>query len=375
MSEAGAKDRPGRRRASLGTRLLLAAIAAFVGAEVVTRVVDWRAGRDAEFYLPPSLRGPQGYHTYEPHPYVGFVLRANSESRAATRPFSINSLGLRGPEVALEKPPGVYRIACLGGSTTFGTNVSVDEATYPARLQALLNEQPDAPYEYEVLNAGVSGYNTAESLVNFALRLVEYDLDAIVVYHAGNDARALQAEGFRPDYAHLRRSWLYAEISPLERFLLRWCRTYAWIARGHDADQQYGRLVHYVFVPEFEELFLEPEVGLPDGALDAYARNLRHLIALARANDVEVVLSTFAHCRDLMSEDEHDFIGAVELMNDRVRELAAQEGVALVDVDEAMSDKRRFFADWMHRNDEGADHHARIVLRRAILLGLFGLGD
>src|SRR5262245_37533496 len=38
----------------------------------------------------------------------------------AKRGISIDSLGLRGPEVVVPKPPGTVRILCLGDSTTFG---------------------------------------------------------------------------------------------------------------------------------------------------------------------------------------------------------------------------------------------------------------
>ena len=44
----------------------------------------------------------------------------------------IDSLGLRGHDVSLIKPPGTTRILADGGSTTFDTAVSADDSTWPA---------------------------------------------------------------------------------------------------------------------------------------------------------------------------------------------------------------------------------------------------
>ena len=43
--------------------------------------------------------------------------------------LTINSLGFRGPELPRKKPPGTYRIAFLGGSTTYCAEVSGDDKT------------------------------------------------------------------------------------------------------------------------------------------------------------------------------------------------------------------------------------------------------
>jgi hypothetical protein len=68
--------------------------------------------------------------------------------------IAVNSDGLRGAEVAVPKPPGVYRVLCLGDETVLGPCVN-EPKTLPARLSARL--QPRTGVRLEVLNAGVPG--------------------------------------------------------------------------------------------------------------------------------------------------------------------------------------------------------------------------
>lgn len=68
--------------------------------------------------------------------------------------ITVNSHGLRGPEVAVPKPAGVYRVLCLGDETVLGRYVD-EPHTMPARLQQLL--QAHTRLRVEVLNGGVPG--------------------------------------------------------------------------------------------------------------------------------------------------------------------------------------------------------------------------
>lgn len=67
---------------------------------------------------------------------------------------AINSHGLRGAEVAVPKPAGVYRVLCLGGETVLGSELPEPE-TLPARIRELL--QGRTRVRVEVLNGGVPG--------------------------------------------------------------------------------------------------------------------------------------------------------------------------------------------------------------------------
>ncbi len=95
-------------------------------------------------------------------------------ARVPQQTVNTNSAGFRGArDFALEKPPGVFRIAMLGDSFTFGDEVS-DEETYPAKLQQLL---PRA----EVINMGVHGYAHDQMLLLFENEGVQYRPDLVVL--------------------------------------------------------------------------------------------------------------------------------------------------------------------------------------------------
>ena len=89
--------------------------------------------------------------------------------------FRTNSFGLRGPEIELPKPSGVFRILCLGDETTVAAEVG-EELTYCNQLQQLL--QPFTDLKVEVVNAGLPGGCplTCELLLRHRLLGIQPDL-------------------------------------------------------------------------------------------------------------------------------------------------------------------------------------------------------
>ncbi len=102
-----------------------------------------------------------------------------------------NSMGYRGPEIAMPKPPGTFRIVAMGDSTTYGLGMDASNA-YPAQLQDILRQQ----YGYsnvEVINAGVIGYTSWETFINLSLRVIELEPDMVIIYDGTNDVSARTA--------------------------------------------------------------------------------------------------------------------------------------------------------------------------------------
>ena len=92
----------------------------------------------------------------------------------------INSHGLRSPETTYEKPPGTFRILNLGDSIVMGWGVR-EEDTYGRRLESKLNEQISSDLRFEVINAGVPGWNLENAFAYLQSEGLKYEPDLILL--------------------------------------------------------------------------------------------------------------------------------------------------------------------------------------------------
>lgn len=148
--------------------MLAATIAIGVVAEAGLRTADLRF--DATFYVAD--------------PQLGWALRPGiegwfvSEGRQFIR---INSNGMRAREFAIPKPPGTVRIAVLGNSWTEALQVPLDE-TFCSVLERRLSGAPCVSgRRVEVLNFGVSGYATAQELIQLRTRVWKFQPDLVLL--------------------------------------------------------------------------------------------------------------------------------------------------------------------------------------------------
>ena len=97
-----------------------------------------------------------------------------------------NSLGYRDREHTPDKPAGTYRIAVLGDSIAAGYRVERTEDAFPARLEKLLR---GSGLPVEVLNFGVTGYNTAQEVETLRARAFRFAPDLVILAYCHNDRR------------------------------------------------------------------------------------------------------------------------------------------------------------------------------------------
>lgn len=93
---------------------------------------------------------------------------------------AINSYGFRDYEFTQERPRGLCRIVALGDSLTFGQGVVLGD-TYPKQLEVMLNENANRGKRFQVLNAGVQGYNTVEEAAVLRYRILPLKPDMIIL--------------------------------------------------------------------------------------------------------------------------------------------------------------------------------------------------
>jgi lysophospholipase L1-like esterase len=109
--------------------------------------------------------------------YTGWAWRV-----APTR-MRVNSVGARGPEFTNERRPGVARIVAVGDSFTFGQGVAEDEAW----VQVAGSRLHTWGHRNEVLNFGVPGHGTPQSVALVEKRLLPLQPDLVLVGVFAND--------------------------------------------------------------------------------------------------------------------------------------------------------------------------------------------
>lgn len=143
----------------------------------------------AEFTLrtiigPPLAQTPNSMHIPLNDSERLWALKPNETGVQAGAQYNINSQGFRDYEYLMKKPDGMFRIAAIGDSVTFGKGVTLNE-TYSKVLEEKLNHVCDK--KVEVLNFGVYGYNTAQEVATIREQALKFDPDVIVVLYVLND--------------------------------------------------------------------------------------------------------------------------------------------------------------------------------------------
>jgi lysophospholipase L1-like esterase len=318
-----------RQRALLVALGLLAGLAA---GEILFRVVPFERVKYEIRY--GHFSGNQVGRFLEYDPVLTFHNRRSTSFPDVG--VEINSLGTRGPEVRDPKPPGLWRVICLGDSCTFGAARS-----YPQILQSILDER--APGAFEIVNAGVIGYTSLHGLEWFQRDLARLHPDVVTLYFGWNDMWREKDSAVR--------GWFQSRIAGERR---PWFRSYLWEAASRSVvflANAFGR----------SGLQVPPE---------QYRAVLRRFAALGREQGFAVVYLTapagFDDDHTPQWLIDHGFVApgdsALALRrtyNRIVTEVAAHEKRPLVDcaADFERSGGRALFADPdhdpIHPNDTG----------------------
>jgi lysophospholipase L1-like esterase len=291
-----------------------------------------------------SEYNPNMVSNYVPHPYLVYALNPDARYYYAsyygkTPQQFINSLGFRGKEFSKAKAAGVYRIVCIGGSTTFSINEPDETKTYPQLLEDALNANFDAPH-FEVVNAGTPGWTTAESLINLHFRLLELNPDMIIDYEAVNDTFAMRMEDEgKSDYSNFRQIVDYKPATSFQQLLFRASAIYRlYYVSGHTMIFDINGLAAKPYPPE--KKLLE---NLDKGTGKNFRRNMESIVAIAQSRDIQPVLVTMGH---------GPWHPSLMRLNQITRDVASVRGALLVDF-EVTSQPDYFMEDVIHLTRAG----------------------
>ena len=315
------------------------------------------------------------FDRFQSHRHLGYALSPNYKTAKNRH----NVLGYRGDEFSVAKPEGVKRIVCCGGSTTYGFGVEDYKLTVPSMLQYGLQQ---AGKTVEVINAGCPGWSTFETLVNFESRLLDLTPDYVVFYHGINDVLASMvwpSTALRGDQSGwLVRNRRMAEASILERSDLARI-----ILIGLGTIEPHSSMLRVIgeAAPSnqtFEFRKQRKQGDYPEGVFREvpiermlhkngtrlFRRNLESFIAVAKAHDVAVLLTTFAYSAEFPGKPNigHPAVrDAIDAYNEVVRQTAKEHGIDLIDLSPELRSKE-LFTDGVHFTVAGNAKRAQMLL-------------
>lgn len=277
---------------------------------------------------------------------------------------STNRFGFRDRDVETPPPAGVFRIVCIGGSTT--AEGRRNDLTYPRFLERHLRARLGTD-SIEVINCGVYALSSEGELerIKDALALQPH---LVLHYNFVNDFNLVMDEAYR------RAAWTSAPILKIQEML----RDSALIRRYWNAA-------------------LVPPASALERAIDAtYIETLAEMAEMAASKGADFAISSFAYPDPaIFTADDHKFFNfriaaslgsrritassyarVVDAYNRRVEAFCRARGLLYLPVAENFSAGRGLFTDICHKTAAGLDRRAALkaaFLEDAVAAGLGGI--
>lgn len=260
-----------------------------------------------------------------------------------TNPIHNNHAGFRGREFTDEKPAGIYRIAAVGDSFTFGNGVR-QEDRYTEVLQAQL------PPTDEVLNFGVPGDNTHQHAQMVDRLLPRIHPDFFLLQWYVNDVENDNYSG-RPRFRPLLpfrslNEWLGVNSALYGVMTVRW------------QEIQVSTGMTQSYVDYLNHRFTDP--NSPDSQLDR--SYLVHLVESSKNAGVPIGIVLFPDTSGAM-DDRYPFA----YLHERVRNVCELEHITCLDLRSDFAKVHDNRTLWASRLDHHPSARANAIAAQRIL--------
>ena len=268
-------------------------------------------------------------------PFVGTGPRPGKNNNAY-----VNSMQFRAAtELAIPKPPNIFRIFITGGSTAFGSGAPSQDKTIAGYLSEMLNRQPTSSVQYEVFTAANPAWASTHERIVIENRLSELEPDMILSFSGNNEVH----------WGLLGRDVL-------------WFRTYA--------DEFFWGLVNTAYkiawhtpMPEVVKVNTDPVP--PHLVAERLAKNVRlssYVLSLKGIPYLFFLQPTLAVTKKILTEREHSFlhkkdyfVKCYDEIDSRLKSVKIDNFsfVNLSSVFDHVSGKEDIFIDSYHFGDKG----------------------
>jgi hypothetical protein len=265
---------------------------------------------------------------------------------------NINTMGLRGPEIEVPKPPDRRRFMTTGDSSIFGFGVQDDQVFSAVAAREL------GP-EVEAVNAATPGYSTYETINLLHLRALAAEPDLLVVANlwSDNNFDSFVDKEVLARYAGFEQSLSSRALGLLSRSSIY--RVMDWKMRLRGRSEQIQKVGWFIGKGE--------PLGLRRVEINDYAANLDNLARLARSRGAEVLFIIPPNNEDLVPASEGSNGKAWDPYRQVMRDTAARYGAPLISMPEVFAasgkDRGQLFLDEMHPTALGHDLMGRELAR------------
>jgi lysophospholipase L1-like esterase len=296
---------------------------------------------------------------FELIPNIKFTERNGEE-------FLINSKGFVGEEFDETPSPGTRRIISIGDSCTF--TIGHWKKAYPNVLERLLNENSPSR-RFEVINAGIEGYNSTSALARLKEELLRYRPDLVTIYIGWNDLMRENPESV----ASTGRFTFVGEL-----------------LEGSYLAKAYTKLLFVYLRPLLFKPITDPAINRQELRFydryvpTRYRANLESMLAILKENEIAAILFTLPTVVSVEMTDEQlkkqnvffpyyagtfsigKFLSLQKAYNDVIRQVGRKHDVPVVELDVAFDtqDKTKLFWDTMHPSAKGNVLIAQTVLEK-----------
>lgn len=310
-----------------------------------------------------------------------YVRGEHNRLKEPYHPFLQNDYYPNKLTVTKEKPSGVLRIVCLGGSTTANNwKVVPPSWGYPWYLDQEIERELGSG-AVEVINLGTPMYSSEHSLIIWLTVAQDYHPDIVIVMHAVNDLirsfenSSLTLGPFRSDYGHYYGSAVNYAI-PRQPYLERL------------VDSEFFKVWYSDFRETEDEVIKVPFDNFR--SLPVFKRNLRMLADNIKLAGVKLIFLTqpFLYHESMTPQEfamlkfphifcvEHgkqadvpSLLTGMKHFNEITRLLAREKDIPYVDLEAIIPSDLEHFIDDVHYTKRTKETIAKEIAQRLQVLG------
>ncbi len=343
------------------------------------------------------------YKNYESHSYIYSIdyfhpfLQLQLTKDYTTK---VNSHGFRSEEMSKQKPDGVYRIFVLGGSTVLSRGTSFEKTS--SKLLEKLLQQHFPHKKIEVINAGVDGYTSEHSLIQYLFKIKDFAPDMIVMWHGINDwyysctPSYWAIKPFTTDYSHyLGADALMVKnyFQPQSLITFKFVTVdfiLKFIQENLYSDFLYWHTSNYSksYYDDLETTRQYEMKNLP--SLFSYKRNMQSFIDITKNDQVALILGNqpnlykedlsreelrkiyfpAIHCsKDGKYPSISSVIQSLNEFNNATKEIALENKISFIDLDKTMPKNLKYFTDDVHYTDLANEKIASVLYEHILSNG------